>query len=170
MTTQLDYCRMNGAKNQFTIFDFRNVEFSFDPELVNAIAEKNAETKCDQVIVLRPGQRGADIHMEVWNADGSQVETCGNAARCVAWLFWQEHDEHPEVSISTIASSLAAKKSPGGGISIDMGEPKFGWRDIPLAEQFEDTRFVNIQLGPIDNPVLWGPSAINMGNPHCIFL
>ena len=50
-----------------------------------------------------------------------------------------------------------------------MGEPKFGWRDIPLAEAFEDTRFIDIKLGPIDKPVLWGPSAVNMGNPHCIF-
>lgn len=169
MDGTLEYCRMNGAKNQFTIFDMREREGVFTPELAVKIATENDATKCDQLIILREGVRGADIHMEVWNADGGSVETCGNAARCVAWLYLQENEDAKEITISTGSNPLTATVMSENRISVDMGEPKFGWRQIPLAEQFEDTRFINIQLGPIDKPVLWGPSAVNMGNPHCIF-
>src|SRR5207344_3637739 len=53
--------------------------------------------------------------------------------------------------------------------TVDMGAPKFGWQDIPLAEEFRDTRYIELQIGPIDNPILHSPSAVNMGNPHAIF-
>jgi diaminopimelate epimerase len=54
-------------------------------------------------------------------------------------------------------------------VSVDMGEPRFGWRDIPLAEEFHDTLNIELQIGPIDNPVLHTPSVASMGNPHCTF-
>src|SRR5262249_56445866 len=53
--------------------------------------------------------------------------------------------------------------------TVDMGAPKFGWQDIPLAEEFRDTRYIELQIGPIDNPILHSPSAVSMGNPHAIF-
>ena len=54
-------------------------------------------------------------------------------------------------------------------ITVDMGEPKFGWQDIPLAEAFHDTRAIELQIGPIDKPILHSPSVVNVGNPHAMF-
>jgi diaminopimelate epimerase len=106
--------------------------------------------------------------MGVWNADGSEVEACGNAARCVGWLLMDAAGAG-KAEFKTLAGPVAVERAGERRVSVDMGEPKFHWREIPLAEQMDDTRFVDVKLGPIDNPVLWGPSAVNMGNPHCIF-
>jgi diaminopimelate epimerase len=54
-------------------------------------------------------------------------------------------------------------------ITVDMGTPRFSWRDIPLAEPFHDTRTIELQIGPIDKPILHSPSAVNVGNPHAVF-
>lgn len=160
---------MNGLGNQFTILDLRETEYPLSPEKVEIIAAKTEKTRCDQLITIEKAPGGGDgVFMGVWNTDGSRVETCGNAARCIAWLLFQESDDET-VRIATQSNELLAQRVSEKVVSVDMGEPKFGWRQIPLAEQFEDTRFIDIKLGPIDNPVLWGPSAVNIGNPHCIF-
>jgi diaminopimelate epimerase len=106
--------------------------------------------------------------MGVWNADGSEVGACGNAARCVGWLLMEEAGSD-EAAFATASEALRVWRAGDRRVTVDMGEPKLGWRQIPLAEQMDDTRFIDIKLGPIDKPVLWGPSAVNMGNPHCIF-
>ena len=82
--------------------------------------------------------------------------------------LWKKADRIA-LSSQTLAGPLSASKVGDARISVDMGEPKLRWREIPLAEQMDDTRFIDIKLGPIDKPVLWGPSAVNVGNPHCIF-
>jgi diaminopimelate epimerase len=107
--------------------------------------------------------------MRIDNADGGEVEACGNATRCVGWLLIQESGR-PSASIETQAGLLNARPGESDrSISVDMGVPKFGWREIPLAEEFHDTRAIELQIGPIDAPVLHSPSVANVGNPHAIF-
>jgi diaminopimelate epimerase len=106
--------------------------------------------------------------MRIYNADGGEVGACGNAARCVAALLAEEGGG-PQVSIETESAVLAATVNDDGSVSIDMGAPRVAWDEIPLAEPFHDTRRIELQLGPIDDPVLHSPSAVNVGNPHCIF-
>lgn len=159
---------MNGIGNQFTIIDLRTDPFELSPEIAATIAGTLPETICDQLITLE-NDKDNDVFMGVWNRDGSVVETCGNAARCVASLILEGDPAKKTIEINTRAGSLSAHKAGKNRITVNMGTPKFGWREIPLAEQFEDTRYIDIKLGPIDNPVLWGPSAVNVGNPHCIF-
>jgi len=162
------YRKMSGLGNEFVILDFRKSGATINEDSARQIADPKTGPGCDQVITLEH-RRGVDgIFMGVWNADGSEVGACGNAARCVGWLLMEEIGA-AEASFSTLAGSLNASKVGDDRIAIDMGEPKFHWRDIPLSEQMDDTRFIDIKLGPIDNPVLWGPSAVNVGNPHCIF-
>lgn len=162
--------KMNGLGNDFVVIDLRDLPKggagAMTEAAARAIADRGAGVGCDQVITIE--QRDAHAYMGVWNADGSAVGACGNAARCVGWLLMEEAGAEQATFLSP-STVLNAARAGDKRISVDMGTPKFGWRDIPLAEPFEDTRFVDIKLGPIDAPVLWGPSCVNMGNPHCIF-
>ncbi len=139
----------------------------FSPAEVAAIADRDTGVGCDQVIALEPSLE-ADVFMRIWNADGGEVGACGNAARCVAALVAQERGK-PDVSIETESAILGARVNADGSVTIDMGAPRFAWNEIPLAEPFHDTRQIELQIGPIDAPVLHSPAVVNVGNPHCIF-
>lgn len=159
------YRLMNGLGNRFVIFDLRGSPTAISEGDVARIADPKSGPGCDQVITIE--DRGG-LFMGVWNADGGEVEACGNAARCVARIVMDEVGSDA-VEFSTSSEKLKAWRVGDTRIAVDMGEPKFHWRDIPIAEQMDDTRYIDVKLGPIDNPVLWGPSAVNVGNPHCIF-
>lgn len=161
----LPFRKMNGLGNDFVVVDLRGADAQMTPDAARQIADRKTGVGCDQVITIE--NRNGPF-MGVFNADGSEVGACGNAARCVGWLLMEEGGAD-RVDISTLAGPIVAERAGERRITVDMGEPKFKWREIPLAEQIDDTRFTDIKLGPIDNPVLWGPSALNMGNPHCIF-
>ena len=162
------YRKMNGLGNEFVILDLRESASRMNTEAAQYIADAKTGPGCDQVITIETLKDTEAPFMGVWNADGSEVGACGNAARCVGWLLMEEVGAD-EVRFSTQSGPLNAVRVGADRIAIDMGEPKFHWRDIPLAEQMDDTRFIDVKLGPIDDPVLWGPSAVNIGNPHCIF-
>ncbi len=157
--------KMNGLGNDFVVVDLRRSSARMTAVAARAIADRSRGIGCDQVITLE--DRG-EPYMGVWNADGSEAGQCGNAARCVGWILMEEAGA-PEAAFATASTTLCVRKAGEKRVAVDMGEPKFGWREIPLAEAFEDTRFIDIKLGPIDKPVLWGPSAVSMGNPHCVF-
>ncbi|MBI1365273.1 MAG: diaminopimelate epimerase [Alphaproteobacteria bacterium] len=159
------FLKMNGLGNDFVIVDLRKSRARMTGEAARLIADRKAGIGCDQVITIE--ERDGPF-MGVFNADGSEVGACGNAARCVGWLLMEEAGAQ-EAGFETGAGLISVWRAGDKRVTVDMGEPKFGWRDIPLAEETQDTRFVDVKLGPIDNPVLWGPSAVNMGNPHCIF-
>ncbi len=160
------YRKMNGLGNSFVILDLRDSGAAVDADSARLIADPKTGPGCDQVITIE--HRDGERFMGVWNADGSEVGACGNAARCVGWLLMEELGSDA-VAFATGEATLAATRVGDKRVAVDMGPPRFRWQDIPLAEQMDDTRFIDIKLGPIDNPVLWGPSAVNMGNPHCIF-
>lgn len=164
------YWLMDGAGNDFVILDLRRRD-GYQPgkmtsDAAAALGDRDGPFGCDQIITLT--QVGTDPFMGIWNADGSAAGACGNATRCVAWLLLEELGQD-QVTLGSPAGPLFAQRAAGGQITVNMGRPKLYWEDIPLAEQMDDTRFIDIKLGPIDNPVLWGPSAVSMGNPHCVF-
>jgi diaminopimelate epimerase len=105
--------------------------------------------------------------MRIWNADGGQVEQCGNAARCVGWLL-MEATGRDAVKLDTPGGLLEVSRAGEKRVTVDMGRPGLDWRDIPLAEPM-DTRGVELQVGPIDNPLLHTPGCVSMGNPHVVF-
>ncbi len=160
--------KMNGLGNSFVVIDLRDAPAAINAEIAQKIADPKTGPGCDQVITLERRKGHDGVFMGVWNADGTEVGACGNASRCVGWLLMSETGTD-EASFMTGAGELHSFRIGEHRIAVDMGEPKFHWRDIPLAEQMDDTRFIDVKLGPIDNPVLWGPSAVNVGNPHCIF-
>lgn len=161
----LPFRKMNGLGNDFVVIDLRHVKDHMTSAAAAAIADRKTGIGCDQVITIE--DRGGPF-MGVWNADGSEVGACGNAARCVGAILMDESGD-AGVAFETMSGEISAERIAAGRISVDMGVPRFHWKQIPLAEETQDTRFVDIKLGPIDKPVLWGPSAVNMGNPHCIF-
>jgi len=160
--------KMNGLGNSFAVLDLRARPRRFSETEVRRIGDPAQGVGCDQVIAIERSPAGADAFMRIWNNDGGEVEACGNAMRCIASVLADELGR-PQVTIETQAGVLGAAVQPSGLVTVDMGTPRFRWDEIPLSEEFADTRYIELQVGPIDNPVLHSPSVVNVGNPHCIF-
>jgi diaminopimelate epimerase len=168
MAAAVPYRKMNGLGNDFVVIDGRGRKISLSADQVRWIADREQGIGCDQLIVLgAPHVPGADVFMRIYNSDGSEVAACGNASRCVAAMLSDELNRDKTV-IETVAGVLNAKRM-GDSVTVDMGVPKFGWEEIPLAEEFRDTTGIELQIGPIDAPVLHTPSVVNVGNPHAVF-
>lgn len=166
-TNTRGFRKMNGLGNDFVVVDARSGALALSPEAVQAIADRKEGIGCDQLIALEPSSQ-ADVFMRIWNADGGEVAACGNAARCVAAVIAEEQGK-PQVTIETEDQVLGAAVPGDGQVTIDMGAPRLRWDEIPLAEEFHDTRRIELQAGPIDAPVLHSPAVVNVGNPHAIF-
>lgn len=163
----LPFRKMNGLGNDFVVIDLRtHRDIRVSEAAAKALGDRDGPYGCDQIITIET--RAGEPFMGIWNADGSAVGACGNAARCVGQILMDESGE-TGVAFMTPSGPVMAERAGPSRVVVDMGEPRLGWRDIPLAEETQDTRYIDIKLGPIDQPVLWGPSAVNMGNPHCIF-
>lgn len=160
--------KMNGLGNDFAVLDLRAAPRAFTNDEVRRIADRERGVGCDQVIGVEVSPSGADAFMRIWNHDGGEVEACGNAMRCVATMLAGEANRS-QVSIETAAGVLGAVVNEDASVTVDMGAPRFRWDEIPLSEEFADTRYIELQVGPIDDPVLHSPSVVNVGNPHCIF-
>lgn len=161
------FLKMNGLGNDFVVVEARGEAFRPTPAEARAIADRVNGVGCDQLIAIEPTTR-ADAFMRIWNADGGEVDACGNATRCVAWLL-MEAAGRDDVVIETEAGLLSAVRAEGDKrVSVDMGPPELRWNHIPLAEEM-DTRGIELQVGPIDAPHLHTPGAVNMGNPHVVF-
>ena len=163
----IPFRKMNGLGNDFVVIDARVRAVVLSEEAVRAVADRDTGVGCDQLILMEPSQK-ADVKMRIWNNQGGEVESCGNASRCVADLIMKETGKDT-VTVNTRGGLLICTPTGDGNITVDMGVPKFGWQDIPLAEEFRDTRGIELQIGPIDAPVLHTPAVVNVGNPHCIF-
>lgn len=168
---RLAFRKMNGLGNDFVVLDARHAPMALTPDLVRHLADRNgpkgSHGGCDQVIVLESSPE-ADVAMRIYNADGSESGACGNAARCVAWLLTEENGRS-KTTILTKGGLLRATTESRHRITIDMGEPRFGWEDIPLSEPCWDTRAVPLRMGPFEGRVLENPAVVNVGNPHAIF-
>jgi diaminopimelate epimerase len=162
MTMTLKFRKMNGLGNDFAVFDARARAVAFTGDQARRIADRRTSVGCDQIIIIEPSQR-ANALMRILNADGSEVSACGNATRCIAGLLSNELGQ-PRITIETAAGVLLAEARADGLVTVDMGEPRFGWRDIPLAREM-DTAIMDFSAAP----GLEGPGAVNVGNPHCIF-
>jgi diaminopimelate epimerase len=161
--TGLAFTKMHGLGNDFVVLDGRDAPLALDPARARAIADRRTGVGCDQIItILPPRAAGADAFMHILNADGDEVEACGNGARCVASILMGETGAARTV-IETVVGLLPAERGANGAIAVDMGEARLDWRDIPLAEA-ADTLALDLEVGPLS-----APSAVNMGNPHAVF-
>jgi diaminopimelate epimerase len=115
-----------------------------------------------------PKAEGTDAWIDILNSDGSKAQACGNGTRCVVQALAAESGRKA-FTFQTVAGILNAVEHDDGTISVDMGKPVFEWNKIPLSEEFHDTSRIELQIGPIDDPVLHSPSVVSMGNPHAVF-
>lgn len=156
------FYKMQGLGNDFVVFDARNHGLALDEAAARAIADRRLGVGCDQVIMIEKPRSRGDAMMRIFNADGDEVEACGNAARCVARLLMDERDE-TTVRIDTLGGLLVCSDAGGGAVTADMGAPRLRWQDIPLADPV-DTRAFPL---PLDGGPLTA-TAVSMGNPHCV--
>ncbi|ODT71145.1 MAG: diaminopimelate epimerase [Pelagibacterium sp. SCN 63-23] len=159
---------MNGLGNQIIVADLRGTKVHVTPQAAVAINAR-AETKFDQIMAIHDSRTpGTANYIEIINSDGSIAQACGNGMRCVVQTLSAEQGRQ-RFTFETLAGILFGEQAEDGLISVDMGTPKFAWYDIPLNEEFADTRAIELQIGPIDAPVLHSPSVASMGNPHATF-
>ena len=168
MSARASFAKMNGLGNEIIVADMRGRADRVSPAAAVAL-NADAATRFDQVMAIHdPRTPGTHAFIEILNSDGSSAQACGNGTRCVVQALAAETGRKV-FAFETVAGILNAQEHADGTISVDMGAPRFGWQDIPLAEEFRDTRMIELQVGPIDAPVLHSPSVASMGNPHAIF-
>jgi diaminopimelate epimerase len=159
---------MNGLGNEIVVVDLRGRAEAFTPAAVQAVGRRGTP-RFDQMMVLHdPETAGTDAYVRIYNVDGSEVGACGNGMRCVSWVVAAETGRE-ELKFETRAGVLEARVFDVGRIGVDMGAPRFDWRDIPLAQPFEDTRAIDLTVEQANGPGLHAPSVVNVGNPHAVF-
>jgi diaminopimelate epimerase len=163
------FIKMNGLGNEIVVVDLRGQSGAVSAAEARAAAQPNG-APYDQLMVLHaPRTTGTDAYVRIFNNDGSESGACGNGMRCIADLLFRETGKNA-LTFETKSGLLNCWKGEAPLVStVDMGKPRFAWNEIPLAEDFRDTRAIELQIGPIDKPILHSPSAVNMGNPHAIF-
>jgi diaminopimelate epimerase len=162
------FAKMNGIGNEIVVVDLRDSAAAVSAEEARAVASPEG-VPYDQLMVLQPPRlAGTEAFIRIYNNDGSEAAACGNGMRCVARRLFEATGQ-TAATFETRAGLLNCWQGADGLYTVDMGPPKFGWKDIPLAEEFRDTRSIELQIGPIDAPVLHTPSVVSMGNPHAIF-
>ena len=168
------FLKMHGAGNAIVVLDLRGSPATVRPEEARAIARDPAST-FDQLMVLHdPVSAGTDAFLRIYNTDGSESGACGNGTRCVAYAMLDDPAmarpaEGGRLSLETAAGRLGVRRVSERAFTVDMGQPRLAWNEIPLSEPFPDTRRVELQIGPIDDPILHSPGVVNMGNPHAVF-
>lgn len=156
---QVPFVKMHGLGNDFVMLDARRTELPpLSAATVRALADRRQGIGCDQLILLEPlaGGAPADFRMRIFNSDGGEVEACGNASRAVALLHGQPARVLTDGGVIEVEPTL-------GGASVDMGVPRFGWEDIPLAYAMDTLSM------PVGWEDLQAPAAVNVGNPHIVF-
>ena len=166
-----EFKKMHGLGNDFVVFDARARPLHLEPVEIQALADRRTGIGCDQLLVVRESDR-ADAFLQIHNADGTEVGACGNGARCVGRDLMREKNT-TRVSIETTAGVLQVYDGGEGLVTVDLGEVRTGWEEIPLSKE-QNTLHLEIEVAnrddPDGDPLLWDPAAVNVGNPHVVFL
>lgn len=167
------YLKMNGLGNEIVVVDLRGRSERITAEEARAIAS-GPRTRFDQLMAIHdPATPGTDASLAIYNADGTLAGACGNGTRCVAWAMLDDpvmsRPLGAPLTLGSSAGRLVVERVSSHVFTVDMGAPRLRWDEVPLAEPFNDTRRIELQIGPIDSPILHSPSVLSMGNPHAIF-
>jgi diaminopimelate epimerase len=157
------FVKMHGLGNDFVVIDARAQPLQLDAARARVIADRRTGVGCDQFILIEPARNGrADAALRIRNADGDEVEACGNGSRCVAQLLMREQGKS-RIRLDTAAGIIVAEDAGRGRVAVDMGPARLDWREIPLAREM-DTLHLDLALGSLRDP-----AAVNVGNPHAVF-
>ncbi len=161
------FLKMHGLRNDFIVVDGRRQPYHPTSEEIVRICDRREGVGGDELLIVTPPRHGsadteATAFLRIFNPDGREVEACGNASRCIGWLFLQESGRE-EVVIDTLGGPLTCRRAGEHQVAVEMGKLRTGWRDIPLAREM-DTLHLGIGAGPLQDPV-----GMNIGNPHAVF-
>jgi diaminopimelate epimerase len=161
------FTKMHGLGNDFVVFDAVRQDVELTAERCRAIADRRFGVGCDQVLLVEPARaRGTDFHYRIFNADGYEVEQCGNGARCFArFVRDQGLTDKTEISVGTKAGPIRLYVEPDGEVRVNMGIPVFAPASIPFVADAEADRY---ELKIDDRTLTIG--AVSMGNPHAVLL
>ena len=171
MINDRKFLKMHGLGNDFVVLDARKDSFDIEIVEIQAISDRNIGIGCDQILVLKNSER-ADVFMQIYNSDGTESGACGNGARCIAQHMMKELGRD-NITIETQTGVLESFDGGEGMLTVDMGLARIEWQEIPLSEE-RDTLHLDIEIAdesdPEGDPLLWDPAAVNVGNPHLVFL
>ena len=164
----IPFVKMNGLGNEIMVLDLRGRDGVLSASNARDIAEE-PQTRFDQLMALHDARTpGTEAFVRIYNTDGSEAGACGNGTRCIAWLVTRATGQR-SLRFETAAGIIGTEVASIDRITVDMGVPRFRWDEIPLRDPFHNTTRIELQIGPIDNPILHSPSVANIGNPHAVF-
>jgi diaminopimelate epimerase len=162
---RLNFSKMHGLGNDFVVFDAIAQKVRLSPEQIRFIADRRFGIGCDQVLLVEAGQApGVDFAYRIFNADGGEVEQCGNGARCFA-RFVRDHglSDKDEIVVATQSGIIRPRLEPDGQVTVDMGQPSFHPQALPFLAERESLRYP-LEVGDVTLSV----GAVSMGNPHLV--
>ncbi|HET9580052.1 MAG TPA: diaminopimelate epimerase [Usitatibacter sp.] len=162
---KLRFAKMHGQGNDFVVIDGVRQAVSLSPEQVRFLADRHMGVGCDQLLLVgKPGSGDNDFRYRIFNADGGEVEQCGNGARCFARFVLDEGlTAKREIRVETASGVIVPRVEPSGQVTVDMGAPRFEPRDVPfLADEARLTYEIRVSGFPVELSVL------SMGNPHAV--
>lgn len=158
MARKIEFKKMHGLGNDFVILDARAQDITLSDADMRHICDRHFGVGCDQLVLLQSAQDNmADLRVRFYNGDGSQSGACGNATRCVASLLLSEKAA-TSCTLQTGGGLLHTTRAPNDMITVNMGAPRLSWQEIPLSHEVDTLAL------PLDG----APTAVNMGNPHCV--
>jgi diaminopimelate epimerase len=162
---RLRFTKMQGAGNDFVVLNAINQSVAIDPVLVRQIADRHFGVGCDQVLLIeRPRTHDTDFYYRIFNADGEEVQHCGNGARCfLRYVRDKRLTEKREIRVETLSGVITPRLEADGQVTVDMGPPQFAPTRIPFtADREASTYRLDVEGRTVE------VSALSMGNPHAV--
>ena len=162
---RIRFTKMHGLGNDFVVLDAINQAFVPTPAQARWLADRHFGVGCDQILIVeKPGTPGVDFRYRIFNADGGEVEQCGNGARCfVRFVHEQGLTQAREIRVETKSGIIAPRLEADGQVTVDMGAPRFAPAEIP----FDSDTDAAVQPLDVDGKTI-EISAVSMGNPHAV--
>lgn len=161
---KLQFTKMHGLGNDFVVIDGVNQSLSLSCEQLRLLADRHFGVGCDQILQIEPAEGDADFRYRIFNADGGEVEQCGNGARCfVRYVHDRGMTSKNEIRVETLGGLIIPRLETNGAVTVNMGAPKFEPQEIPfIAEKRALTYPLDIDYRQVEI------SAVSMGNPHAV--
>ena len=157
ISNNIPFTKMHGLGNDFVVLDVRTFSYDINKKFIISLSDRHRGVGFDQLVVIKD-DKSSDLNLTFYNADGSQIATCGNATRCVA-QYEMKRVGKKSLKINTTRGTLEAIAIDSVKTRVNMGHPFLNWADIPIAKDIDTLKL------PIDG----SPTATGMGNPHCTF-
>ena len=166
MAHRLRFAKMHGQGNDFVVLDGVRQRVELDPATVRRIADRHFGVGCDQLLVVeKPRDAANDFRYRIYNADGGEVEQCGNGARCFARFVLDEGlTDKREIAVETASGVIRPKVEASGQVTVDMGAPRLDPREVPFAAAQQAALTYEIRVAGLPVQV----AVLSMGNPHAV--